>query len=97
MVGKRNTRHSLVKVLALSIAVLFVFFAAQVLFHTHAKGQNEATCQVCQAAHLGTTSTAGTTSLVAPLLAGGYVQPFVVMIHQEFFFHDSPSRAPPSA
>src|ERR1700730_15907409 len=77
MVGKRNMRHSLVKVLALSLAVVFVFFVAQVLLHSHAKGQNEATCQVCQAAHLGSIPTAGTTSLVAPLLAGGYVQPFV--------------------
>jgi hypothetical protein len=97
MVGKRNSRHSLVRVLALSLAVVFVFFVAQVLFHSHAKGQNEATCQVCQAAHLGSSPTAGTTPLVGPLLAGGYVQPFVVSIHQEFFFHDSPSRAPPSA
>ena len=97
MVGKRNTRHSLVKVLALSIAVLFVFFVDQVLFHSHAKGQNEATCQVCQAAHLRSTPTAGTASLLGPLLAAGYVQPFVVSFHQEFFFHDSPSRAPPSA
>jgi cytochrome c5 len=96
MVGERNTRHSLVKVLALSLAVVFVFSIAQVLFHSHAKGQNEATCQVCQAAHLGSAPTAGTTSLFGPLLAAGYVQPFVLTIHQEFFFHDSPSRAPPT-
>jgi hypothetical protein len=96
MVGERNTRHSLVKVLALSLAVVFVFSIAQVLFHSHAKGQNEATCQVCQAAHLGSAPTARTTSLFGPLLAAGYVQPFVLTIHQEFFFHDSPSRAPPT-
>ena len=97
MVGKRNARHSLVRVLALGLAVVFVFFVAQVLFHSHAKGQNEATCQVCQAAHLGSAPTAATTALVGPLLETGYVQPFVAIIHQEFFFHDSPSRAPPSA
>jgi hypothetical protein len=97
MIGKRRTRHGLVRALALSLAVVFVFFVAQVLFHSHVSGQSEATCQVCHAAHLGSTPTAGTTSLVSPLLAAGYVQPFVVIIHQEFFFHDSPSRAPPSA
>lgn len=97
MVGKRNTRHSLVRVLALSLAVVFVFFVAQVLFHSHAKGQNEATCQVCQAAHLGSAPTVGTASVFGSLRAAGYVQPFVVIIHQEFFFDDSPSRAPPSA
>ena len=41
--------------------------------------------------------TRGTLSLLIPLLAVGYVEPFVVAFHQEFFFHDSPSRAPPSA
>src|ERR1700688_3004746 len=92
MAGERNSRHNLVRVLALSMAVVFVFFVAQVLFHTHARGQNEATCQVCQAAHLGTTSTSRITSLVGPILAGGYVQPFVVVIHREVFFHDSHFR-----
>lgn len=97
MVGKRNTRHTLIRVSALGLAVVFVFFVAQVFFHSHVNGQSEATCQVCHAAHLGSTPTAGTTSLVSPLLAAGYVEPFVVTIHQEFFFHDSPSRAPPTA
>jgi hypothetical protein len=25
------------------------------------------------------------------------VQPFLLTLHEELFFHDSPSRAPPSA
>jgi hypothetical protein len=97
MVGKRKTRHDWVRPFALSLAILFVLLFAKVLSHSHAKGQNEATCQVCQAAHLGSAPEAGTTWLFGPLPAAGYVQPFVVTIHQEFFFHDSPSRAPPSA
>jgi hypothetical protein len=36
-------------------------------------------------------------TLFSPLLAIGFVRPFVVTIHQELFSHDSPSRAPPSA
>jgi len=97
MVGKHNTRLDLVRVLALSMAVLFVLFVGQALNHFHARGQNEAACQVCQAAHIGSGPKALTPSLFSPLLAIGYIQPFVVTIYQEFFFHDAPSRAPPSA
>jgi len=96
MLGNHNARPNAVRVLALTLAVLFALFAAQALTHSHADGQNEATCQLCQAAHLGSAATAGTASLVSPLVAAGYVQPFVVTIHQELFFHDSPSRAPPT-
>jgi hypothetical protein len=97
MVGKHKTRRDLVRVFALALAVLFVVFVGQALSHSHTKGQNEATCHVCQAAHVGAAPVAGTTSLVGPLLAAGYVQPFVFTLHQELFFYDSPSRAPPTA
>jgi len=97
MVGRHNTRHNLVRVLSLTLAALSVLFLAQVLSHSHAKGQNETTCQVCQAAHLGPAPTAGTASLVTPLLSTGRVQPFVLVFHQEFFSYGSPSRAPPTA
>jgi hypothetical protein len=96
MVGKDKTRLDLVRVLALSLAVLFVLFVGQALNHFHARGQNDADCQVCQAAHIGSGPKA-LTSLFSPLLAIGYVHPLVVTIYQEFFFHDAPSRAPPSA
>jgi len=96
MAGRYKTAPNSARALALATAILFVLFAAQALTHSHADGQNEAACQLCQAAHLGSAPTAGIASLVNPLLATGYVQPFVVTIHQELFFHDSPSRAPPS-
>ena len=97
MVGKHKTRFDLVRVLALSLAILSVLFVAQTLNHSHAKGQNEAACQVCQAVHLGAAPKALTPSLFSPLLAIGYVRPFVATIHQEFLFHNAPSRAPPAA
>lgn len=97
MVGKHKTRRDLVRVLAVSLAVLFVLFIGQALNHSHLKGQNEGNCQVCQGAHIGSGPKALTASLFSPLLAIGYVQPFVATIDQEFFFHDAPSRAPPSA
>jgi hypothetical protein len=97
MEGKHKTRPDLVRVLALSMAVLFAVFVAQALDHSHVKGQNEAACQVCQAAHIGSGPKALAPSLFSPLVAIGYIQPLVVTIYQEFFFHDAPSRAPPSA
>ena len=97
MVGKHNERHNLARVLAVTLVALFILFVGQALSHSHAKGQSEAACQVCQAAHIGSAPKALVPSLFSPLLAIGYVQPFVVTIHQEFFFHNSPSRAPPAA
>jgi hypothetical protein len=97
MVGKHKTRRYLVSVFALSMAIFFVLFIGQAINHSHLKGRNEASCQVCQAAHIGSGPKALTASLFSPLLAVGYAQPFVATIHQEFFFHDAPSRAPPSA
>jgi len=85
------------RVLALALAVLFVVFLTQITAHTHENGQNETTCQVCQAAHLGSILPSGTLSLFVTPLSVGYVEPFVVAYHDEFFFHDSPSRAPPSS
>jgi hypothetical protein len=92
--GKIIGKHA--RALALVLAVVVVVFLAQVTVHTHANGQNETTCQVCQAAHLGSILPSGTLPLCVTPQAVGYVAPFVVAYHDEFFFHDSPSRAPPS-
>src|ERR1700745_3239746 len=97
MVARTKTRHDLARLLALTFALLFVLFCTQALAHSHKIGQDEAACQICQAAHLGSAPTAGTASLVSPLLATGYVHPFILTIHQEFLLHDSPSRAPPTS
>src|SRR5689334_14148507 len=97
MGGKHKTRSDWVRVFALTVAALSVLFVAQSLSHSHTQGQNESACQICQAAHVGSVPTAGTASLVSPLVATAYIQPFIVTIQQEFFFHDSPSRAPPTA
>jgi hypothetical protein len=96
-----NVRHkkgrNVVRALTIALAILSVLFVAQALSHTHAKGQNEAACQICQAAHLGTAPPAVAALLSSSLIATGYVQPFVLALHQKLFVHDSPSRAPPSA
>src|ERR1700751_3159305 len=97
MVDGAKTRGTLGRLLAFSLLIMFVVFVSQVASHSHAKGQNEATCQVCQAAHLGPAPQAGILLLQVPPLSTGYVQPFLSAPHEELFFHDSPSRAPPSA
>ena len=84
------------RVLALALAVLFVVFLSQVATHAHQSGQNETTCQVCQAAHLGSILPLGPLSLSVTPHSVGYVEPFIVAYYDQFFFHDSPSRAPPS-
>src|SRR5215469_2323291 len=97
MVDRPKTTGPLPRLLALSLAVLLVVFVCQAASHLHANGQGEATCQVCQAAHVAPAPQAGILVLHAPFAATGYVQPFLSSLHEELFFHDSPSRAPPSA
>ena len=92
--GKIIGKHA--RALALVLAIVVVVFLAQVTVHTHANGQNETTCQVCQAAHLGSILPTGTLPICVTPQVAGYVAPFVVADHDEHFFHDSPSRAPPS-
>jgi hypothetical protein len=97
MDAKHKSKYAWVRLLVFALAVLFVVFSAQALGHSHEKGQNEATCQVCQAAHIGSAPASVGLSLFTPLSASGYVEPLVVAFHQELFLHDCPSRAPPVA
>ena len=90
-----KAKANLTRVLALTLVVLFLAFLVEASTHAHEIGQNDATCQVCQAAHFGSVVPAGILTVHTPLQSLGYVQPFVVLFHQEFYLHDSPSRAPP--
>jgi len=96
MAFRGKTIGNWTRVLTFTLAVLFVVFLTQTATHTHQNGQHETTCQVCHAAHLGSILPSGTLSLSATPQSVGYVEPFVAAYHEEFFFHDSPSRAPPS-
>jgi hypothetical protein len=93
---RHKTNNSWVRFLAFGLAVLSILFVVQAQTHWHANSQDEAACQVCQVAHVGSASAPVGQPLLAPLLTTGYVELFVVSFHQELFFHDSPSRAPPS-
>jgi len=88
-------RRGFVAALAVALAALWVLVLSQALTHIHAKGENEAACQICQAAHIGSAPTVGVELLSGPVEVAEYVLPFDVTFHQELFFHDGPSRAPP--
>ena len=96
MAFKGKTIGNCTRVLTLTLAVLFVVFLTQTSTHTHQNGQDETTCQVCHAAHLGSILLSGALLLCATPQSAGYVEPFVAAYHEELFFHDSPSRAPPA-
>src|SRR5438270_5335030 len=96
MSGNRRTTRTLPRALAFTLAMLSVLFLSQVSLHSHAKGQTEAACQVCQAAHFTAPPAVTTQCLVAPIVSIGYVAPFVATYHDDVFFYDSPSRAPPA-
>jgi len=92
--GER-TLPNLTRALTVALVVLIALFLAQATVHVHQPGQHETNCQVCQAVHLGLALPSGTFSACVLLESTGSIEPFFVSIHQEFFFHDSPSRAPP--
>ena len=97
MDDRQKTRHSPLRVLALSLALLSVLLLVQGLTHFHSTGQDEAACQICQAAHIGPAPASRVELQVSFLLIAGYVQPFVAKnIYQELFSHHCPSRAPPT-
>jgi hypothetical protein len=85
------------RTLALAIACCIVVFLIQVVIHDHESGQNEATCRVCHAAHMGVAPTVSALLLAAPLFPSGCVHEIAVQFHKDLFSHDSPSRAPPIA
>jgi len=93
-VGQKTVRNS-TRVLAFTLALVFALFFAEVAVHTHANGQDDSSCQVCQGAHV---APAPLTSTLAanPLHALGYVSPVVDTFLQEVFPADCPSRAPPT-
>jgi len=96
MALRERTGTGRTRLFVLVLSVFFVAFLTQATVHVHTNGQHEATCQACQAAHLGSILPSGTLppSLTPRVVA--YVEPLVVVYHAEFFFKDCPSRAPPS-
>jgi hypothetical protein len=76
--------------------LLWPYRSASLATHTHQDGQNETTCQVCQAAQHVAPIAVASTLATQTFITFDYVQPVGMQFRQEFFYQQSPSRAPPS-
>lgn len=94
--GRKNIGNW-TRVFTFALAVLFLLFLIHVATHNHQNGQNDPTCQLCQAAHLGSILPSVVSLVFTTPQAVAYVVAFVAAYHNEFSFHYSPCRAPPAA
>lgn len=77
------------------LAVFALWFLLQVAPHSHANGHDEAACRLCQVAHIGVAPAVAGPTISAPLISFGIISAVVAVSVAEFFFEQSPSRAPP--
>jgi len=81
---------------AVSLALVSLFFLLQVVPHSHAGGHDEPNCRLCQAAHLGIAPSISVSLLsLVLLLFGEILAPLCPHFIESFSAH-SPSRAPPA-
>jgi hypothetical protein len=85
------------KATAVALALLSLLFLLQVAPHNHAKGQDEATCRLCQAGHVSVTPAISGILLTIPLVPVGEVAVTHVSTSTESFLCHSDPRAPPSS
>lgn len=93
----RSSRQSLLRLAALSLAVLLALFLVQVTTHFHANGQEQAACNRCHLAHLAIGFEKTHLFLPAPLLAVGWGFELILTVHNDPVSLHSSSRAPPTA
>jgi hypothetical protein len=85
----------LARPLACVVALCALTFLLQIAPHLHENSHDEAACRLCQAAHLGVSPAVALPTISAPLVSFGMVSAVVSASLAEFFFEQSPSRAPP--
>jgi hypothetical protein len=83
------------RVLVFALALAFALFFAQAASHIHQNAQDEASCQVCQAAHM-VPGPPPASAAPQTLIAIEYVRPDTLIFDHELFFGDCDSRGPPS-
>ena len=81
---------------AVALALVSLFFLLQVAPHSHANGQDDPACRLCQVAHIGIVPAVSATLLSIVLLYFGEIRGLVCLYFAEPFFAQSPSRAPPA-
>jgi hypothetical protein len=88
--------RTLVRPLALLLAVFSLVFFLQVTAHVHPNGVDESACRLCQVAHIAVSPAIATVTLSVPMVSFGQITLSETAVHFELFFAQSPSRAPPS-
>lgn len=78
------------------VALLFVVFLTQAGTHSHANGQDDPACGLCQVAHIGIAPAITDVLLSLILLYFGEIPALVCQYFAEPFSAHSPSRAPPA-
>ena len=95
MLCRPTPKRSLVRVIAIALAFLFVVFGSQAASHFHNNAQDEASCRHLRKRHTSALLQHPPLLLFTPILASGYVQPFVLKVLSRAFFYDSPPWSPP--
>jgi hypothetical protein len=85
----------LARPLALALGLLSLLFLLQVTVHSHANGQDEPACRLCQVAHVGVTSAVSAITFSVPFVSFGSVSVGATRFVSEPLSDDAPSRAPP--
>ena len=93
--GSRPNRRLIASV-AVALALVSLFFLLQVAPHSHANGQDDPACRLCQVAHIGIAPALEITLLSVILLYFGEISAVVSLHSAEPFFAQSASRAPPA-
>lgn len=89
-------RRRFLGILSISLVLFFLVFIAQNSLHTHANGQDDPTCGLCQVAHMGFVRIAAVALLNLVLLYFGEIAAPLSLNFSNPCFAQSPSRAPPA-
>jgi hypothetical protein len=81
---------------AVAVALVSLFFLLQVAPHSHAGGQDDPACGLCQVAHISIVPGVSAVLLSLILLYFGEIPTLVCQYFAEPFSAQSPSRAPPA-
>lgn len=65
--------RKLARPVALALALCSLAFLLQITPHTHANGQEEAACNLCQVAHMGVATAVAVVSLTTPFVSFGQI------------------------
>ena len=93
--GTQPSRRLVVSV-AVALALVSLFFLLEVVPHTHANGQDDPACGLCQVAHMGVAPIVSVVLLSLVLLVYGEIATPFSQSFTDAVFVQSPSRAPPS-